>query len=120
MAGKQSSEKQSYWQEIVGRQSESGLSVRQFCAAERVSEPSFYAWRRKLAKPKGSVNRSRAPSRRRSASRNGREFIPLSLLESSGTVEVVHPLGYQIRVTGEVSARDLQRILDVLDGRNNG
>ena len=45
MAEKQSSEKQLYCQEIISRQADSGMSVRQFCAAERVSEPSFYAWR---------------------------------------------------------------------------
>ena len=120
MAGRQSSEKQLYWQEIIGRQAGSGLSVRQFCVAEGVSEPSFYAWRRKLGKPKRGGKRSQTSSGRRSALRNGREFIPLKLLESSGVVEVVHPLGYRVRVAGEVNASDLQRVLDVLDGRSHG
>ena len=120
MAGKQSSAKQLYWQEMIVRQADSGLSVRQFCVAEGVSEPSFYAWRRKLGKPKGGVKRSQTSSGRRSAPRNGREFIPLKLLESSGPVEVVHPMGYRIRVTGEVNVRGLQRILDVLDRRSHG
>lgn len=120
MSGKKDRGKQLYWQEMIGRQADSGLSVRQFCAGERVSEPSFYAWRRKLGQPKGGVKRSPTSGRRRSAPRDGREFIPLRVLESSGTVEVVHPLGYQIRVTGEVNASDLQRVLDVLDGRNHG
>jgi hypothetical protein len=120
MASKQSSEKQLYWQEMIDRQAGSGLSVRQFCVAERVSEASFYAWRRKLGKAKGVVKRSRTSNRRPSGPRSGREFIPLKLLESSGAVEVVHPLGYRIRVTGEVHARDLQRVLDVLDGRSHG
>lgn len=120
MASKQSSEKQLYWREMIDRQAGSGLSVRRFCAAERVSEPSFYAWRRKLGKAKGGVKRSRPSSRRRSGPGGGRQFIPLQLLESSGAVEVVHPLGYRIRVTGEVNARDLQRVLDVLDGRSRG
>ncbi len=120
MAGKRSSEKQLYWQEIIGRQADSGLSVRQFCVAEQVSEPSFYAWRRKLGQPKDEAKRSETSSRRGSALRNGQDFIPLKLLESSGAVEVVHPLGYRILVTGEVNARDLQRVLDVLDGRSHG
>jgi hypothetical protein len=119
MAGKKSSEKQLYWQEMIGRQAESGVSVRQFCVAERVSEASFYAWRRRLGKPKVGVKRLQRSSRHRNAPQNGREFIPLKLLESSGEVELVHPLGYRIRVTGEVSVRDLQRVLDVLDGRNH-
>lgn len=120
MASKQSSEKQLYWQEMVGRQADSGLSVRQFCAAEHLSEPSFYAWRRKLGKPKGGGKRSQTSGGRPSGRQNGRGFIPLEVLESSGAVEVVHPLGYRIRVTGEVNARDLQRVLDVLEGRSQG
>lgn len=119
MAGKKSSEKQLYWQEIIGRQADSGLSVRQFCATERVSEPSFYAWRRKLGKPKRSRERSRTSTPRRRAPQNG-GFIPLELLETSGVVEVLHPLGYRIRVTGEVHVAHLQRVLDVLDGRSHG
>jgi transposase len=33
---------------VLARWRRSGLSVRAFCRAEGVSEPSFYAWRRKL------------------------------------------------------------------------
>mgnify|MGYP002623018478 CR=1 FL=1 len=117
---KQGSEKQLYWREIIGRHAGGGLSVRQFCAAEGISEPSFYAWRRKLGKPAGGGKRSQTSSARRSGSRNGRDFIPLKLLESSGAVEVVHPSGYRIRLTGEVNVRSLQRIFDVLDERSHG
>lgn len=118
--GKQGSEKQLYWQEIIGRQAGSGLSVRQFCAAEGISEPSFYAWRRKLGKPTRGGKRSPTSSAHRSGSRNGQDFIPLKLVEASGAMEVVHPSGYRIRVTGELDARSLQRIFDVLDERSHG
>src|SRR4051795_3281535 len=37
-----------YWRRVLARWRRSGLSVRAFCQAEGVSEPSFYAWRRKL------------------------------------------------------------------------
>jgi transposase len=37
-----------YWRRVLGRWRRSGLSVRAFCQAEGVSEPSFYGWRRKL------------------------------------------------------------------------
>lgn len=36
------------WREIVARQSASGMTVAQFCRAESISAPSFYAWRRQL------------------------------------------------------------------------
>lgn len=118
MPGKQSDEKRLYWQEIIDRQGASGVSVREFCAAEGISEPSFYAWRRRLGKPPRGGKRSETSSP--CGSRNGQDFIPLKLLEPSGTVEVVHPSGYRIRVTGEVDVRGLQRILDVVDERSHG
>lgn len=38
MARKNSVQKQVYWQELIDRQAQSGLSIRQFCAEEGVSE----------------------------------------------------------------------------------
>jgi hypothetical protein len=37
-----------YWRMVLARWRRSSLSVRAFCRAEGVSEPSFYWWRRKL------------------------------------------------------------------------
>lgn len=114
------SEKELYWQDVLDRQAGSGLSVRQFCAKERVSEPSFYAWRRKLGGPKNGRGRRGTTSRRVSVSGNGKEFIPLKLVDGSSKLEVIHPRGYRVQVTGEVNAVDLQRVLDVLDARSDG
>jgi hypothetical protein len=36
------------WGEILRRQSDSGLSVAAFCRRSRLSQASFYAWRRKV------------------------------------------------------------------------
>lgn len=41
MAKKKSGGKEARWREVVRRQVESGLSVRGFCAAEGISQPSF-------------------------------------------------------------------------------
>ena len=37
-----------HWRRVLARWRRSGLSVRAFCRAEGISEPSFYVWRRKL------------------------------------------------------------------------
>ena len=37
-----------HWRRVLARWRRSGLSVRAFCRAEGISEPSFYLWRRKL------------------------------------------------------------------------
>ncbi|WP_425305508.1 IS66 family insertion sequence element accessory protein TnpA [Bremerella cremea] len=38
------------WREVISGQAKSGLSVRAFCLQRGVSEASFYAWRRELAR----------------------------------------------------------------------
>lgn len=49
------------WRQRLERFAQSGQTVVQFCQAERVSEASFYQWRRKLA-PQVSQKSSRAKS----------------------------------------------------------
>ena len=45
----QRTEKEEFWRFVLSQWIESGLSVRDFCRQEGLSEPSFYAWRRKIA-----------------------------------------------------------------------
>lgn len=47
---RRSAGKEQFWRRIVEGHSKSGESVRDWCDRHRVSEPSFYAWRRELAK----------------------------------------------------------------------
>jgi hypothetical protein len=42
-----------FWRAAIARQRASGLSVRAFCRRENLSEPSFYAWRKRLATDRG-------------------------------------------------------------------
>ena len=44
----QSAEKDSYWRWHVDMQAAGGLSVRAYCGQHGLSEPTFYAWRRKI------------------------------------------------------------------------
>jgi hypothetical protein len=45
----QRTSKERFWRRIVRQWRKSGLSVRAFCAERRLSEPSFYSWRRTIA-----------------------------------------------------------------------
>jgi hypothetical protein len=120
MAGKKKSTKELYWLELVARQADSGLSIRQFCAEVGVSEPSFYAWRRKLRGRRNGPGRIRTSGEPTEQPSIDGEFIPLTLIDASGELELIHPRGYRIRLTGEVNATSLQGVLDVLDGRSHG
>lgn len=116
---KRSVQKEAYWRELIGRQASSGLSVRRFCAGERISEASFYAWRRKVALRDGErVGAQARPGGNGDGSPAG-EFVSLRLIDSdgAGTLEVVHPAGCQVRITGTVDSVALERVLAVLDAR---
>ncbi len=114
MARKKSVEKERHWREILQRQSGSGLSVRRFCAGEGISEPSFYAWRKRL--------RERSDGNRRlgrcgaEASDNSESFVPLKLLDAAAPLEIVHPLGYRVHLSGDVNPVALREVLEAFDG----
>lgn len=111
--GKSRENKASRWRELVNRQAGSGLSIREFCAKVGVSQPSFYAWRQRLQEVAGNGRRSAKSGDPVDKS----AFIPLKLLDAAAMLEVVHPLGYQVRITGAVDTATLKRVLDVLDAR---
>lgn len=48
MAERRSSLREAFWREQAQRYESSGLSVRRFCQEGRMSEASFFAWRRTL------------------------------------------------------------------------
>jgi hypothetical protein len=79
--------REAFWRGALARFNSSGLSVRGFCARERLSEPSFYGWRRVVGQRDGE--RKRTPP----------AFVPVMVGEernatdSGITVEVGHAAG---------------------------
>lgn len=112
MARKISAEKELYWREILNQQAGSGLSIRKFCRKEAVSEPSFYAWRKKL-KTRETVGKRLGMEQ----PDNGRLFVPLKLVDASPKLEIIHPLGYRVQVTDDVNPVALRQVIEVLDER---
>ena len=130
MVTRRSVQKEARWREVIARQAASGVSVRRFCANEGIAEASFYAWRRELAlrdretpaasqaeEAQARQNGRQAEGRLATSFNNGGEFIPLRLIEDSGTLEVVHPGGCHVRIGGPVDAATLHQVLEVLDVR---
>jgi transposase-like protein len=70
-------------------QQESGLSVRAFCRQESLSEPSFYAWRRRLRL--GEDGRPSVPD----AAAN---FVPVHVAESPSPLWIELADGVTLRV----------------------
>ena len=116
---KKRAQKEAYWRDIVKRQADSGLSVRRFCAEQDISEASFYGWRKKLARrdQEEAPAKSRAWRTGSEKSANGHPFISLAMADSVRGLEIVHPLGYRVRITGDVNAKSLKQVLDALEER---
>jgi len=119
MPRKNGTERELRWREMVNRQAESGLSIREFCANEEVSEPSFYAWRKKFRERQNEAADARKPRRSPDDPDSRDLFVPLELIDSAETLEVVHPLGYRVRIIGDVNPSALRRVIEVLDGRGS-
>lgn len=103
-----SAEKEQYWRGQIEGQAASGLSARQWCQAEQLSEPSFYAWRRKLAQrdQERSGLVSQTPSK---------GFLPIRFTASTASnVELQLPSGLVIRVPAHETGA-LRTILEVVE-----
>ena len=112
MPRRKSAERELLWREILSRQVDSGLSVRQFCLTQSVSLPSFYAWRRRLRTPLDDGTRA---NRTAVASPDSRRlFVPLHVLDTAARLEIIHPSGCRIQVTGEVDVVALKRVIEAL------
>lgn len=115
------------WRERIRTQAASRLSIRAFCGREGVAESAFYFWRRELVR-RDAEPRDAAISK--SSADNGRaRFVPIAIAEpneslsksspsvSTGGMELVHPGGVVLRVTGGFDAVMLRHVLDLLDAR---
>ena len=103
-----------FWREVLARQRQSGLSIRDFCRREALAEPSFFWWRRKLAVRK---RKRRADASGPPVARFAR--IKVTPLEQDGKPPLVIVLagGVRIRVQHGADARLLGEVLAALEGR---
>src|SRR6056297_1569864 len=50
MATARSAEKEAFWRMVMEEHRNSGWTIKDFCKRQGISEPSFYAWRKRLEK----------------------------------------------------------------------
>jgi len=125
--------KERIWRRHVRRQAKGRRSVRDYCAAAGVSEPSFYAWRRELAQRDAAAGSlsvqdqqadSPAPRIRRARPRTARpstglrpRFLPVTISPPTHhCIEAVLASGLILRVPAH-DAVALRTLLDLLEGR---
>jgi transposase-like protein len=91
------------WAERIATQQRNGMSVKQFCKEQGLTEYSFYAWRKRLQKeaPVSFALVDRRATRKQE-----------SLTEAG--LELVLPTGERLRISTGVDSATLRTVLDAL------
>jgi hypothetical protein len=94
---------QQKWMDLIRQHKQSGAAVKVFCRERNVSEPSFYSWRKRLAKS---------------------QTVRFALVEASGSaakdhapVELILASGDRLRIASGVDVATLRTVLSVLRER---
>jgi transposase len=90
------------WAERIAAQQRAGVSVKQFCKEQGLTEYSFYGWRKRLQQT-GPVRFALVD---RSPRRQERAVQP--------ALELMLPTGERLRISAGVDAATLRTVLDVL------
>lgn len=91
--------KAAVWRERLRRFQGAGCTVAEFCRRERVSVPSFYQWRRRLA------DTSPGPRPQRSRRLQGPQTTPAFqqvMLSGGGAVAIELPSGVRLELPAQV------------------
>jgi hypothetical protein len=121
MAGKTSGTAEQQWRDRLRRWRDCGQSVREFCWHERVSEPSFYQWRKRLKRDRGRAA-------------NAAVFLPVEVVDSPGSagpwagsgslagmlVEIALPGDVAVRLAAHVDEPHLRSLLRAVVAETRG
>jgi hypothetical protein len=122
--GKRDRGKERFWRRLLGQWRRSGLSVRDFCGAQEVSEPSFYGWRRTLAlRDQQAAEKQQGQKETNAPTVGGHErstdgpplFVPVTVATAGAMLEVVLERGVIIRVPVGCDEKTLRQLLAVLE-----
>lgn len=102
MEAKPAKSKADEWAERIAAQLRSGMSVKQFCKEQGLTEYSFYAWRKRL--------QERGPVRFALVERNTRQ----QERQAEGVLELVLGTGERLRIGAGVDSATLRTVLDIL------
>ncbi len=111
--------KEQFWREHVRRQAAGTLSVRRYCERHELSEPSFYAWRRELARRDALALRPAAVvPRRNEVAEQPAEFLRVHLQpEAAGgkaPIEIVLPGELRVLVPAGATRGQVRDVLSAL------
>ena len=104
-------DQEQFWQMAIETWRASGLSVRQFCTKEGLSEPSFYSWRKKLAGDDSERDNQHKPE--------PSAFIEVAMPKNnSAAIELLLTSGNTLRIPAGVDDKTLTTVISVLHQTN--
>lgn len=107
------SAKEQSWRDLIRRHSQSGQSIRAFCASESVSEANFHWWRRELTRRRGDA-RTEPSAKPPQPSRP--EFVPIAVTSPPRpAIEIELPRGILVRILPGASSEQLREVLAALE-----
>ena len=99
---------QRFWRGTIRKWRKSGLSTRQFCKSQNLSESSFYFWRKKSANTKLADT-----SKRKGKATSG--FIEVSIPDGNPfTLELVLTSGNILKIGSSVDNNILKNVLSAM------
>jgi transposase-like protein len=94
------------WRALLAEKETSGESVVEFCGRHGLPVHQFYWWRRRLAEGRGM----NPPAKQSVPS----SFVPVRLSLTQSMIEVIHPGGCMVRISGRVDSAALRSVLEAL------
>ena len=110
---KSDTDQQQFWRMAIETWKTSGLSVRQFCANEKLTEASFYAWRKKLTGDDNEEKKQDTPKPCEP------EFIEVAITQNNpAAIEFFLTSGNTLKIPVGVDAKTLTTVISVLHQTN--
>jgi transposase-like protein len=104
-SAKRRCEREQFWRRLIHEQERSGASIKAFCRSKGVSQPSYFAWRKKFTQDK--VTNARA------------DFVAVQVVPKtvarSNSIEIVLDRGRRVRVEPGFNRQLLSDVLAVLE-----
>jgi hypothetical protein len=111
--------KERLWRQRLARWQRSGLTGRDFCRREHLAEPSFYNWKREIARRDRELAAATPPIRKQRQPRTtqaGRTtFVPVTVVGATTVLEVVVRSGQTVRVGVGFDAAHLRAVVTALE-----
>jgi hypothetical protein len=109
--------KEKVWRRLLRLWKRSGQTGRDFCASHGLSEPSFYSWRREIARRDQEMRTATPPVTRPAARGPLPAFVQVTVDAQAvpATLEVMLVHGRRVRIPPGFDADVLRQLLRVLE-----